>query len=209
MSGAEALSARLVPQGLMVMGALHEARGTLFLIGCGPGFWPVFRDSPEYRDGGPDPVDRWSVRVLGGLARDLDAEVAYPFGGPPYAPFIAWAQAGGQCHPSPVGMLVHGVAGLMISFRAALILPGAHGLPDPMASPCPGCARPCATACPVGALRADAPYDAARCKAHVGSAAGRDCLTQGCLARRACPVSQSFPRDTAQSALHMAAFLKG
>lgn len=209
MSGAEALAAALPAQGLMLMGGLHEDGGTIVLIGCGPGFWPVFTASPEYRDAAPDPVDRWSLRVLGDLARSFDATAVFPFGGPPYAPFIRWALAGGQCRSSPVGMLVHGVAGLMISFRGALVLAGEQALPVPMPAPCDGCAAPCATACPVGALRPGMPYDVAGCRAHIASPAGRDCLMQGCLARRACPVSQSFPRDPAQSALHMAAFLKG
>ena len=205
------IEARLPDLGLMVMGGMHraEAGDTLYLIGCGPGFWPVFSTSREALDGAPDPVDRWSRRVLCGLAQDLEAGVEFPFGGPPHAPFIAWALAGGQCHSSPVGMLVHGRAGLMISFRGALTVPGRQALPAPMPRPCDGCAAPCAGACPVGALRPGQPYDVPACKSHVRSDAGADCRSGGCLARRACPVSQSFPRDPAQSALHMAAFLKG
>jgi hypothetical protein len=106
-------------------------------------------------------------------------------------------------------MLVHGRAGMMISFRGALVFPGRIALPGPLADPCPGCARPCVTACPVGALRADAPYDVAACKAHIGSPEGAACRNGGCLVRRACPVSQGFGRDPAQSRFHMDAFLKG
>ncbi|SDO60256.1 hypothetical protein SAMN05216196_10744 [Lutimaribacter pacificus] len=205
------IEAALAPHGLIQMGgvALDAPARSLILVGAGPGFWPVFRDSPEYADGRPDPVDRWSVRVLGGLAQGFGAESAYPFGGPPYQPFLRWAAESGQSHPSPVGMLVHARAGMMISFRGALILPGRIGLPAPAPSPCPECARPCTTACPVGALREGAPYDVAACKAHIASPEGAECLQNGCLVRRACPVSQSFGRDPAQSALHMAAFLKG
>ena len=62
------------PLGLLVMGALHPARaqarqldgGTLVLLGAGPEFWPVFAASPEARDRDPDPVDRWSGRVIRG-----------------------------------------------------------------------------------------------------------------------------------------------
>lgn len=203
------LDAALPDHGLMLMGALHQGDETLFLLGCGPEFWPVFTASPEYRGGQPDPVDRWSTRVVGGLAAEFGGRAEYPFGGPPYAPFIRFALQGGQCHASPVGMLVHGRAGLMISLRGAVIVPGRQDLPEEMPSPCPDCAQPCATACPVGALRPGAPYDVAACKAHIASPAGVDCLNAGCLARRACPVSQSFPRAPEQSALHMAAFLKG
>ncbi|MCM2563224.1 ferredoxin [Lutimaribacter sp. EGI FJ00015] len=205
------LDAALAPLGLIEMGHVpfQAPARTLFLVGAGPGFWPVFTASPEYLDDYPDPLDRWSGRVLGDLAAALGAEVVFPFGGPPYEPFLKWALDSGRCHQSPVGMLVHDVAGMMISFRCGLILPGLANPPDPAPSPCTGCARPCVSACPVGALRTDAPYDVAACKAHIASPAGSDCRENGCLVRRACPVSQSFGRDTAQSGFHMTAFLKG
>ena len=85
--------------GLLVMGALHPAKcgakqlehGTLILLGAGAGFWPAFSTSPEARDGQADPIDRWSTRVVGDLAKRQGAQALYPFGGPPYAPFIDWA----------------------------------------------------------------------------------------------------------------------
>lgn len=209
MSTAEPLEQALQQHGLMAMGMLHDGDATILLIGCGPEFWPLFIASREYLDAAPDPVDRWSRRVLSDLAVRFDAKARYPFGGPPHEPFVAWALAGGECHSSPVGMLVHPVAGLMISFRGALVLAGRRALRARRPSPCTGCAQPCTSACPVGALRPGLPYDVAGCRAHIASAAGAECLQNGCLARRACPVSQSFPRDPAQSALHMAAFLKG
>ena len=33
-----------------------------------PRFWDIFTASPESADGAPDPVDRWSRRVVGGIA---------------------------------------------------------------------------------------------------------------------------------------------
>lgn len=205
------IEAAIAPFGLIQMRgvALDAPARSLILIGAGPDFWPVFTASPEYADGAPDPVDRWSTRVLGTLAQEFAAEATFPFGGPPYQPFLQWAVDSGQSYQSPVGMLVHVRAGMMISFRGALILPGRIALPAPAPSPCPSCTRPCADACPVGALREGAPYDVAACKAHIASPDGTDCLQNGCLVRRACPVSQEFDRDPAQSALHMAAFLKG
>ncbi len=202
--------------GLMVMGALHPARvavkqlrgGTLILLGTGRRFWPAFSASPEARDGHPDPLDRWSARVVGTLAAAAGAKALFPFGGPPYAPFVDWAEKSGRAHASPVGMLVHDRVGLMISFRGALHL--ARDLPLPAAgagSPCRSCdTSPCTTACPVGALGADAPYDVAACHAYLDTAAGRDCMDRGCAARRACPVSAGAARNPAQSALHMKAF---
>ncbi|MBL4767196.1 MAG: ferredoxin, partial [Rhodobacteraceae bacterium] len=102
--------------GLIVMGAVTDKK-SLVLLGTGPAFWPMFSKSSERLDGMPDPVDRWSLRVVGGLAKQLDAKAVYPFGGPPYEPFIRWAQASGRAFQSPVGMLVHDTVGMMVSYR--------------------------------------------------------------------------------------------
>ena len=194
--------------GLTCLGITSEPGLSRALIGTGPDFWPLFVDSPEYRDGKPDALDRWSMRVLPDLAGGLGADdVSYPFGGPPYAPFIAWAFDSGETFASPVGMLVHGRAGFWISFRGALVFEETIAPGPKPANPCPPCDAPCAIACPVGALAPGQDYDVPSCKAHVASEAGRDCREGGCLVRRACPVSQSFGRDPAQSAFHMTAFL--
>jgi epoxyqueuosine reductase len=189
--------------GLFVMG--HDR--TRILIGTAPGFWDVFTESAEFSDGNSDPIDRWSKRILGELAADLGAVAQFPSDGPPYAPFIAWALATGRFWQSPTGMLVHDVAGLMISIRGALQFE--EGMRDVPwgASPCETCAqKPCITACPVDALSADRPYDVPACKAYLDTPAGMECMTRGCHVRRACPVSQSFGRIDAQSAFHMKAF---
>ena len=64
-------------EGLGVLGALHPGPGdgapagcrTLVLLGPDePGFWGVFQASPEVGDGAADPLNRWSERVIGGLA---------------------------------------------------------------------------------------------------------------------------------------------
>ncbi|WP_323767138.1 ferredoxin [Antarctobacter sp.] len=203
--------------GLRVRGALHpgvddgapEGTGTLLLLGPDePGFWPLFAFSPEYLDGGRDPLDRWSKRVVSALATDWGGTAIFPSDGPPYAPFLAWALTSGRAWSSPVGMLVHDAAGLFISYRAAVALPARLPLPTtPDSKPCAPCPRPCETACPVGALAADQTYDVARCKAHIASEAGAPCRTAGCLVRRACPVARGFSRRPEQSAFHMRAFL--
>lgn len=205
------LEHRAAPYGLILMGALHEGGDTVALLGAGPDMWPCFTTSDEYADAGPDPLDRWSKRVVGALAVPFGAATVFPSDGPPYAPFIAWARATGRFWSSPTGMLVHDRAGLMISIRGALRVVGERPLPPAEArNPCDTCAgQPCTTACPVGALSARAPYDVPACKAHITAPQGTDCLTGGCLARRACPVSQTFDRDPAQSAFHMRAFVAG
>ena len=182
-------------------------RSLLLLSPHEPAFWPAFTASPEWADGAPDPMDRWSTRVIGAWADALGATPLYPFGGPPFAPFLAWALASGQVHSSPVGMLVHRGMGLLTSFRGALALPWAVDLPAPLPSPCEGCAAPCRTACPVGALGGPAGYDVPACKTHLRGPQGAPCLTAGCLARRACPAGAAHGRIAAHSAYHMRQFL--
>ena len=196
------LDSALAPHGLFAMGST-EAQ---ILIGAGPQMWPAFTTSLEYRDGAPDPLDRWSKRILNALATERGWATAYPSDGPPYAPFIAWALATKRFWQSPSGMLVHDVAGLMVSIRGAFLTETAQTQPA-AASPCDSCSKqPCATACPVDALSAKHGYNVAACHAYLDTEAGQDCLTKGCKARRACPVSQSFGRDPAQSAFHMRSF---
>ena len=202
--------------GLITMGAMHPAHcaakgltgGTLILLGAGPGFWPVFTASDEAGDDQPNPIDRWSTRVVGGLAEQFKATAHYPFGGPPYEPFIDWAQKSNRAFVSPVGMLVHDTVGLMISFRGALHFTAELDVPGPeTSSPCLICVdQPCLQACPVSALSAHHPYDLNACHTFLDTNAGGECLTNGCAVRVACPVSAGAGRLSAQSALHMQAF---
>ncbi|NKX45375.1 ferredoxin [Roseicyclus persicicus] len=215
MAGLDEIEARLAPHSLAVFGGVHpgpddgapEGCATLLLLGPDePGFWAHVTAEPEFADGRPDPLDRWSRRVIGRLACDLGAKALFPFGGPPWRPFLAWATRSGRAWVSPVGLLVHDRAGLMVSYRGALALRGRLDLPaPPPAPPCDGCARPCVTACPVGALT-PAGYDVGACHAFLDTGAGRECLDRGCRARRACPVSAGYGRRTEQSAFHMRSF---
>ena len=196
---------------LAVRGAFHPddlpGVGTLILLAPDePRFWPAFTASAEYRDGQPDPMDRWSARVIGAWAKQLNAKAFFPFGRPPHAPFFRWATLSGRAWPSPIQLLVHDQAGLFVSYRGALGLPERIALPPLPDAPCAACARPCATACPVNALE-NGQYDVPACKSHLSTPAGQACMTQGCAARRACPVNARFGRLPEHSAFHMRAFL--
>lgn len=193
---------------LAIFGGLHDDGDTLLLLGpAEPGFWAHFTASPEYSDAQPDPLDRWSKRVIGALATVHGAAAIFPSDGPPYPPFISWALATGRAWRSPVGLLVHDTAGLFASFRGALRLHGTMSLPETSGSPCETCTdQPCRTACPLDALQADS-YDVPTCTSHIRTSDLANCTHSGCAARRACPVSQSYGRLPAQSAFHMRAFI--
>ena len=180
---------------------------TLVLLGPGePGFWAHVTDQPEWRDGAPDPIDRWSRRVIDALAAGVGGQALYPFGGPPYRPFYQWAVRSGRAWASPVTLLVHDRAGLFASYRGAVAISEAPPAPAPQPSPCEACAdKPCLSACPPRALTAKG-YDLPTCHAFLDGPSGRDCLIQGCVVRRACPVSRAYGRLAAQSAYHMRLF---
>lgn len=217
----ETFAHAIAPLGLMIYGALHPARtavpdlqgGTLLLLGAGADFWPRFQTGPEAQDGAPHPIDRWSERVIGALATQYGARPVYPFGGPPYAPFVAWALASGRAFTSPSQMLVHDTVGMLISYRGALHFEQSFDIPAPpqSRSPCESCVdRPCLSACPAHALVDRSPgrgsYDLAACHDHLDKPQGTMCLSQGCLARRACPFSAATACPPEQMAHHMRYF---
>ena len=153
--------------------------GTLVLIGPDePTFWPLFCTTPEHGDGDPNPLDRWSRRIVTGIADTLGGTAYFPFGDPPFLPFYSWALRTGRAWQSPIQLLVHDTAGLFLSFRGAIVVPEMWSPAASSMRPCDTCrSQPCACACPVSAFANG--YDVAACKAHVTSAAGTDCRTNG------------------------------
>ena len=187
----------------------HSAATVIMLGGAGGSFWPTFRASPE-AESTTDPLDRWTRRVVQGLAEELGATALFPFGGPPYLPFQRWAKRAEPVHESPLGLLIHPTYGLWHAYRAALAFAEVIRLPEveSAASPCETCAeKPCLSSCPVGAFTDDS-YDVPRCVDHIKRAAGASCLELACLARRACPVGREFAYEPEQARFHMSAFLR-
>jgi hypothetical protein len=229
------LCRRAAAIGLAVRGAFHPAPGelsavagvaepgTVVLLGfTGGDQWSVFQDSREARDGLGHPLDRWSQRVIGVLARELGAADFYPSGSPSSPlPFQRLARRCEPVYPSPIGLLIHETYGLWHAYRGGLCLQERIALPPlrPLSplrspsplpqqeSPCERCSdRPCLTACPVHAF-ANGSFDLDACVNHVLSTAGADCRDNGCLARRACPVGPQFRYAPPQARFHMRAFL--
>jgi len=189
---------------------LGEIRTIALFGGIGARDWPAFAASPEYSDGAPDPLDRWSRRLIGALAEAFGAIALYPFDGPPYHPFQRWAQRAEPVFPSPLGLLIHAEYGLWHNYRGALAFAEAIEAPPRQsgANPCEACAeRPCLSACPVEAFSDDG-YDLKACAGHLRAPEGDDCMQRGCLARRACPIGRDYMHGGGQAEFHMRAFLR-
>ena len=183
---------------------------TLVLLGwTGGDQWPVFAGSAEAQDRAPDPLNRWSKRVIDTIAGDVGARALYPFGGPPWLDFQSWALKAEPVHRSPLGLLIHPDWGLWHSYRGAMGFRERLELPvrGERSHPCEGCDRPCLSACPVSAFPATGPYDHAACHRHV-EGAGEDCRLHACAARRACPVAAEKRYSEPQATFHMKAFLE-
>jgi hypothetical protein len=212
----EEIKARVTATGIGVVGAFHpEAEdsapagiATLILLGpAGPEMWHAFQTAPEYGDGAPHPMDRWSERVIGGLATKLDAQAFFPFGGPPWQPFQKWAVTGEGAVSSPVSMQATMGRGLWTSYRGALGFRERLALPDATKqSPCLDCKAPCLTACPVDAF-SDGTYNVPRCVEHLQQEPRVACRN-GCLVRTACPYGGAISLPVKQRAFHIDAFLR-
>jgi hypothetical protein len=221
-AGVETMFSAIRRTGLVPRGAVSLAEGervgeladirTIVLAGMvGRDGWKAFAASPEAGDGLADPLDRWSRRLIESLAGELGAKALFPFGGPPFLPFQRWARRAEPVHSSPIGLLIHPYYGLWHSYRGALGLSEELAVAEPALapSPCETCSgRWCLKTCPVGAF-SEAGYDVAACAGHLRSAAGGDCMAEGCRARRACPIGAEHAYGPEQSSFLTRAFLRG
>ena len=204
------INEKLKDNGLILRGGFKQDDQTTLLIGPDePAFWKYFRNSSEYQDGLPDPMDRFSKRVIGQLSSEINSKAVYPSDGPPYAPFYSWAVLTGKAFVSPLKLLVHEDVGLMISYRGALILYQSIEIPiNCEKSPCETCREPCKSACPVDAFKVLS-YDSSACKSYLSIETGQHmCSENGCHVRTSCPLSATNGRHPEQTKFHMKAFLK-
>ncbi len=179
----------------------------LVVVGDGGGaFYARFRAAGE--TSGRDPLDRYTARVVGAaVARALagvDHAVVFPFlaEGPPL-PLQRIGVAAGLPPAGPLGLQVHPVYGPWWAYRAIVAL-GCEVTPEPpLASPCAGCAAPCATACP-GEAVATAGF---RLDACVRRRAADPGCQLSCAARLACVAGPQHRYPDEQLAFHMRASL--
>ncbi|MBT4906739.1 MAG: hypothetical protein HOL07_15335 [Rhodospirillaceae bacterium] len=212
-----AIKSELAEHGLIHRDGFHpvpedkvpDDPATVILVGnAGPDMWAAFDAVRNGYAGQPNPLDAWISDTLTNVAVNVGATALFPFGGPPHLPFQRWAQRAEPVHPSPVGVLIHPEFGLWHAYRGALAFTEILELPmsEPEPSPCDSCAdKPCLSACPVGAFGGDA-YEVPACVRHITGPDTGDCMGQGCLARRACPVGQDYVYAPAQAGFHMRAF---
>ncbi|MEH6825730.1 MAG: hypothetical protein V7629_17690 [Motiliproteus sp.] len=185
--------------------------GTLLLIGnAGSAMWAAFTRSAEYNDGQADALDRWSIRLGRRLARQFGGAVLFPFGGPPFHPFLSWAKRGDGSVASPLGLSLHPQYGLWHAYRFGLCLPqrleGLPVLPEPT-DLCQRCAdKPCLDACPVEAF-SGTEYRHTRCAQFLSQSPDHDCNHRGCHSRRACPVGKTYQYQPDHAQFHMRVFV--
>ena len=167
--------------------------------------------SAEASDGLPDPLDRWSQRVIGSIASELPRWPSIQADPLPRYPFKGLRPAANLCTEvrSVCSSIHSGGSGTPIAAHS-FVLPDRISLPRlaPAASPCSACAtQPCLSSCPVQAFRSGS-FHLELCLDHVLSAAGSECRERGCRARRACPVGADYRYIEAQARFHMLAFLR-
>ena len=178
-----------------------------FVILIGNAGADMFARFARERTASADRLDDWCRAVLDPLAATLGARVFYPFDSPAL-PFLTWGRRAGAAHRSPLGLNIHPDFGLWHAYRAAFAFPVVFDFPAPRSnSPCAACAaKPCLAACPVGAFDGSG-YAVEACTDHINSPDGANCMTGGCLARRACPVGTAYAYNQPQAQFHMRAFL--
>ncbi|MSO65737.1 MAG: hypothetical protein EXQ85_08085 [Alphaproteobacteria bacterium] len=216
------LAARLLKYGLLLRGGFDRthsdedlpkapasrAAQTVVLVGnAGSAMWRAFKQSGFGE--GADPLNRWIESELAPLAAEMGAAVYYAHSGPPFLPFLSWAQRCEPVHPSPLGLFLHPDYGPWHAYRAAFVFAERLALAPrrDAPAPCDSCAdKPCLSACPIPTLRGQVLHIDA-CVRHP-TGAGCACEEGGCLARRACPIGTAYRYEPEHARFHMAAFLR-
>jgi hypothetical protein len=183
---------------------------TLVLFGnSGSSIWDCFSGSKEKLDCEPDPLNRWSERVGDLMASQLSGRAFFPFGGPPYQPFIRWAKKAESLKSSKIGLLIHPDYGLWHAYRFAIALNAPlqfQAMPEQ--DICERCEdQPCLNTCPVQAF-SDSGYNVQNCYDYLKQEPQSDCRTHTCQARYSCPEGHGFHYQHLHARFHMDAFFQ-
>ncbi len=184
------------------------AQTVLLLASAGPAFEAGMRRAGLWTDDGPTrdvphPVDSYT-RQIADLAEsmleeqgarsaslfhfdalDASGRRASPVQGGRFADFVALGEAAGLGAPGRLRLLLHPSHGPWLALRVLVLTSAALQIERDAAtsaSPCVGCAAPCADACP-GAALAGGLLDLARCFA---TREEHPSCRGACAARRAC-----------------------
>ena len=232
------IKTNLAKVGLSIRGVITDNElfddALLIIIGSyGDQYFRYFQRSEELKDGQPNPLDRWSHRIISDLATYYKRYGAVALGPndspserlaslsistksiPNYWPFQHWAMRAETVYPSPLGILIHPKYGLWHTYRGALLLTNSPALANcherPIShSPCDSCInRPCLQGCPVKAFKPhqQPSYDTSVCFQHLKQQGqqGR-CFTSSCQARTACPIGADYRYKADSSQFLMNAF---
>jgi ferredoxin len=200
-----AFDAAAAPLGLADL--LAGAAGALIVGSGGPMFFDLFERAPEAADGAPNPLDRYTARVVARATQEaLDPRaivhaVGFPFDARPLIPFQRIGRAAGLGGPGPLGLQIHPRFGPWWAYRALIVLDRPLPPAPPPGDGCAGCDAPCVAACPAGAVRRGG-FDVAACQ-------GRRLVAEPCRlscdARIACVRGPEHRYREVELAFHMRA----
>jgi ferredoxin len=186
---------------------LPGAAGALIVGSGGPAFFDRFDGGPEATDNAPDPLDRYTERVIRravGAALDPGGSVHvvhFPFGVRPLIPFQRLGRGAGLGGPGPLGLQIHPTFGPWWAYRALIVLDRPLPAAAPPGDGCAGCDAPCVGACPAGAV-ARGGFDIVACQAR--RLVAEPCRLS-CVARITCVRGPEHRYRDEELAFHMRA----
>lgn len=152
-----------------------------------------------------NPFDEYSVAVAEQFIHecldDAPSQLFYP--GPSRVSLIRLGELAGWSHPSPLGLGINPEFGLWFAYRAAFVTAAPLPVTEPSKSmhPCESCAdKPCISACPAKAVRANSAFDITACYTFRVSP-NASCVDR-CHSRMACPIGREYQYPLAQIQHH-------
>lgn len=203
------LSCRSLPNDLQQQLAAEGIDSSLYpsLVLLGNGGGGIWQEIQAATLENTDPVDEFSSMIASQFIADYlggaPSQLLYP--GPTRVSLMQLGNLAGWSHPSPLGLGIHAEYGLWFAYRAAFVT--SAELPPttspPSQHPCESCVeKPCITACPVGAVSAEQPFNISTCY-EFRLTANSPCVDR-CLSRLACPVGQEHRYSEEQMRHHYA-----